>query len=63
MMGISFLHSIWHTVQYMLKLLTYDLIRICIWSDLCYEIHIQQMGIFLGFITSVVGSPAYKHVL
>ena len=34
MIGITFLHFIWYTVQYMSKLLRYG--QICIRTDLCY---------------------------
>jgi len=51
MIGITFLHFIWYTVQYMSKLLTYDKICIHIRTDVSYEIDIRQMQIFLSFVT------------
>jgi len=38
----------------MSKLLTYDQIRICIRTNLCHEIRIQRMQIFLRFVTTLV---------
>jgi len=56
MMWITFLHLTWYTVQYMSKLLMYNHIHIHIRTDLCYEIHIRRLRIFLGFVTSLVMS-------
>ena len=42
-----------HSAVYV-KLLTYDQIRIRIQTDLCYEICIRRMRIFLGFVTSLI---------